>query len=188
MCINNKETIRLVKVMNLHTSHTTVSSAPSHLDQRGENDDGFLLCSTKPLHDIPAWKCCFEGHQHHHGLPQDTGDTQDEGNAKGRVSQHAGPRRRAADKGEGAEEAKVEGEEQQEAQLRVVGSDDGRAPVAREDEEDAAGAEGAQQGDGGQGDADGIAEGQELHRFGDTGRHVLIGPELWQAAHTLNRI
>ena len=102
------------------------------------------------------------------------------------MAQHAGPLRRSADEGQRAKETQGQGEEQQEAQLRIVGPDNGGGSVIGEYEEHGAGAERANKGDGHQGDAHSVAKGHELHLFGDTGCPLRIGPELWQAAHTLD--
>lgn len=57
--------------------------------------------------------------------------------------------------------------------------------MTEEYEDHATGAEGTEEGNNQEGDAHGVSKGQELHLFGDTGRPLLVGPELWQAAHTL---
>lgn len=156
-----------------------------HLDERAEGDDCLLVARPKPFHDVVAGKCRLEDHQHHDGLAQDARDAENKGDAERRVPQHAGPLGRLADEGQRAQEAHHQREEQQEAQVRVVGSDDGRVPMAEEYADHDAGAEGTKEGDNKQGDAHGVSKGQELHLFGDAGCPFFVGPELRQTAHTL---
>ena len=101
------------------------------------------------------------------------------------MSQHAGPLRGPADEGQRTQETQSQGEEQQEAQLRVVGFDNGCGSVIGKYKGHNTGAEGANEGNSRQNNAHGAAEGEEIHIFWDTGCSLIIGPELWQTAHTL---
>lgn len=100
------------------------------------------------------------------------------------MSQYAGPLRGLANEGQRAEETQGQREEEQEAQVRVVGFDNGGCPVIEEYQGHRAGKEGANQGNNQQNNAYYIAEGEELHLFGDTGCPVGIRPKLWQAVRT----
>lgn len=100
------------------------------------------------------------------------------------MSQHAGPLGGRAEEGQRAQEAQSQREEEQEAQVRVVGSDNGGAPVIEEYDGHGAGKEGADQGNNQQSNAYCVTKGEKLHLFGDTGCPVSIGPELRLAART----
>lgn len=104
------------------------------------------------------------------------------------MSQNAGPPGGLVDEGQRAQETQGEREEQQEAQVRVVGPDNGGGPVIEEDQGHSAGKKAADQGDNQQSKAHCIAEGEELHLFRDASCPLTIGPELWQTANTFYSI
>lgn len=66
---------------------------------------------------------CCKCEQNRHSFRQDAGHAECKGDAKRRVSQHAGPPRGPADESEGTKEAQSQREKKEEAQLRVTGFD-----------------------------------------------------------------
>lgn len=82
-----------------------------------------LLRWTEPLHQgfstRPSWaKRC----QHHNGFNLQAGDAEYETDPKSRLLESTGPRCGTTDEHQGAQETQLQGQEEQEAQLGVVGT------------------------------------------------------------------
>lgn len=71
-----------------------------------------------------SWPFRSKRKQNCHVFCQDAGHAQSKGDAKRRVSQHAGPPRGPADESEGTKETQTQRKKEQEAQLRVTGFDE----------------------------------------------------------------
>lgn len=67
-----------------------------------------------------------ERHENHNGLDEEAGQTKDKADSKRGLPKPARPGGRPADEHQGAQEAQLERQEEQETQLGVVGLDDGR--------------------------------------------------------------
>ncbi len=99
-----------------------------------------------------------------------------------------GPLRGSANKGQRAQETQSQGEEQQEAQLRVVGSDNRRCPVSKEHSHYYNGKTGTTNRECSQDDSQDLVKGKKLHRLGDTSVSLCVGPGLLVARKTIRGI
>ncbi|KAJ1147189.1 hypothetical protein NDU88_000070 [Pleurodeles waltl] len=136
----------------------------------------FVVHARVPSLRQAAWHCALKGADHDDGLSKDRRDADGEDSPKEGLPQYAGKHPRAADEHQGTQEAKHEGQEEDKAQLTVVGFHNCSVPMLDEDTDNRGSEEGEECGEGSQCHAQRITIGEILDLLRDASVSFLIGP------------